>query len=75
MPAPISYSWNDTDIDFNSGSRGDADHSSPGTSIFDGLSMAAGGLSPRPKSKSQLRPWDSELAWDKETSDIGRAIA
>ena len=75
MPAPASYSWNDTDIDLTSGSRGDADHSSPGTSIFDGLSMPAGGLSPRPKSKSQLRPWDVEYAWDKETGGIGRAIA
>jgi len=41
---------------------------SPGTSIWDGLS--AGGLSPRPKSKSQLRPWQTD-----NKDDIGRAIA
>lgn len=75
-PAPLSYNWNDNDVDFmGNGLKGDADHSSPGTSIFDGLSVAGGGLSPRPKSKLQLRPLDSGYAWDKETSSIGRAIA
>lgn len=44
-------------------------NSSPGTSTFDfdGFS-AAGGLSPRPKSKSQLKEWD-------DSQIIGRAIA
>jgi len=55
------------------GLRGDS-NSSPGTSIFDDLALA-GGLSPRPKSKSISRPWNHEqAAWEKET-DIGRAIA
>jgi hypothetical protein len=47
-------------------------NSSPEASIFDGL--VAGGLSPRPMSKAQLRPWNQNQMWDKETS-IGRAIA
>jgi len=55
------------------GLRGDS-HSSPGTSIFDELNTVAGGLSPRPKSKSLSEPWNQQAAWNKET-DIGRAIA
>lgn len=45
----------------------DQTNSSPGTSVFDGLS--AGGLSPRPKSRAQQRPWDID------EKEIGRAIA
>lgn len=46
-------------------SRTDRTSSSPGTSIYDGVSTG-GGLSPRPK--SQARPWERD-------QDIGRAIA
>ncbi|KAH8592383.1 hypothetical protein B0O99DRAFT_689541 [Bisporella sp. PMI_857] len=66
--------WYDPDDSSVGMDRRDTDHSSPGTSIFDGLS-AGGGLSPRPKSKTQLRPWDPDYAWDKEIGGIGRAIA
>jgi hypothetical protein len=58
--------WCDPDNDSVGTALRDTAHSSPGTSIFDGLN--AGGLSPRPKSKSQLRSWDNN-------QDIGRAIA
>lgn len=55
--------WFDPDDNVIGKQLSRTDNSSPGTSIFDGVS--AGGLSPRPK--SQLRPWERDM--------IGRAIA
>lgn len=75
-PQPAMSVWNDPEGDFmNSRSRSRGDGDSPGTSIFDGLSIGGGGLSPRPKSKAQLRKWDADHEWEKETGGIGRAIA
>lgn len=60
--------WGEPDNDSIGTGLRDTDYtnSSPGTSLFDGLNNV-GGLSPRPKSKSQLKPWQN-------TEDIGRAI-
>ncbi|KAG9245022.1 hypothetical protein BJ878DRAFT_503386 [Calycina marina] len=75
-PQPSMNIWNDPEGEFmTSRSRSRGDEDSPGTSIFDGLSIGGGGLSPRPKSKAHLRNWQANQEWEKETSVIGRAIA
>jgi hypothetical protein len=59
--------WYDPDNESAGTGLGNTEYfnTSPGTSVFDGLN--AGGLSPRPKSKLQLKTWDDSL-------EIGRAI-
>jgi len=61
--------WFDPEDDHNTGRELrdiDTSNESPGTSIFDGLS--AGGLSPRPKSRSRLREAEKE-------NEHGRTLA
>lgn len=67
-PTDKAPAWYDPDNESVGTGLRDTEYtnSSPATPVFDGLN--AGGLSPRPKSKSQLGSWDS-------SQEIGRAIA